>query len=72
MNSSGELCPPYRSRSGDLYRCGRTIFERDPDGKPGDRCPGGLFVCSECVEPFVESMNAAYNARARDKEWETD
>ncbi len=35
-----------------------------------DHCPGGLFVCSECVEPFVGFLNAACKARSRDKEWD--
>ena len=70
--TAGGLCAPYISRDGDLYRCGRTVLERDPRGKPEDRCPGGLFFCSECIEPFLEFMNEAYNARAREKEWERD
>ena len=69
--SAGGLCAP-RLYDGVLYRCGRLVLERDPRRKREDRCPGGLFVCPECIEPFVEYLDAAYNARARDKEWETD
>jgi hypothetical protein len=57
------LCPP-RERDGDTFLCGRTILERDPHKRREDGCPGGLFVCEECVDDFCDFLRRAYDARA--------
>lgn len=31
MSAGGDLCAPYISRDGDLYRCGRLVLERVPE-----------------------------------------
>jgi hypothetical protein len=72
MSSPGKpLCPP-RFHDDALMHCGRTVLERDPRTNKEDRCPGGLFVCADCVDDFCDFLEGAYNARARDKEWEAN
>lgn len=66
-----QLYPP-RSYEGYLYRCGRIVLDRSPRMNKQDRCPGGLFVCEDCVDDLCEFLKEAYNARAVDKEWEVE
>ena len=36
------------------------------------RRPGGMIICSDCVDAVGDFMEAAYDARARRKEWAED
>ncbi len=61
-----------RVYDGEFYACGRTVLYRDPHKRREDGCPGGLFVCADCVEPFGEFLDKAHDAKAVREEWGVD
>ena len=72
---SAEICEPRWERCPvtgklELYQCGRSLLYRDP-ANPAQACPGGTYICLDCIDDFEEFMTQAYDARARRKEWET-
>jgi hypothetical protein len=54
---------------GQWFQCGRVVLTRDPN-RQEEACPGGLVVCWDCTEEVGQFLKAAYDARARRKEWE--
>jgi hypothetical protein len=68
--SEPELCGGT-IHEGEFYQCGRAVLMRDPN-RQEEACPGGLAICGDCADDFAEFMSAAYDARARRQEWETD
>lgn len=71
--SAGDLCLP-RLHNGTLVRCGRTVLERDPATEEAypSYGGGGIFVCVDCGDIFMDFMKGAYDARAHRMEWEGD
>jgi hypothetical protein len=59
-----------REFGGDVYLCGRLLGPPNIGSKP-ERCLGGTFICPQCFDTFEEFVDAAYNANAREAEWES-
>jgi hypothetical protein len=74
MSNDIQICPPREYDNcpcGDahIYYCGRMLLQRDPTDQ-NQACPGGTMICIDCVSDFENFIDAAYDARARRKEWE--
>ena len=67
--SRPQLCPP-RWIAGEPYICGRAVEDRDPHANREDGCPGGLFVCADCLAPVVDLVRRAQDAKAIRQEHE--
>jgi hypothetical protein len=69
MSDNISICEPrFFEGDPDPYYCGRLLRQLDVENKT-ECCPGGVFICANCFDPFSEFMDRAYDARARDKEW---
>jgi hypothetical protein len=69
-----QLCPPRYWDDGTPLYCGLVVLERNPTGP--EACPSyggvGLMVCERCMDAVGDFLEAAYNAKARRKEWEVE
>ena len=67
-NTIPPICEP-RVYYGIAYSCGRTLLYRDPTD-PGQACPGGTFICANCVKGVGYFLKRSYDAQAVRREWE--
>lgn len=68
-----EICEPrmLADQFGNIdpYYCGRLLLLRNVASK-AERCLGGTFICTSCMDSFEYFMDKVANRQAVDEEFE--